>query len=115
LLRIERLDKAAKQLSKKEVQHRLHGARRELNSAMKDLDASELKMLDDTLQSLEHLPPMKEWSDDSAHGVAVPRAKTKVQTLLAHNQNLLIGNEEILAPEARRKLEYHSKFKVSSR
>jgi hypothetical protein len=115
LLRIERLDKAAKKLSKEELQKRLHDARRELNAAMKDLDVDEVKMLESTLQSLEHLPPVREWPDENTQKVEVPDIKKKVQTRLPLQQDLLIGNETVPAPGARRKLEYHSKFEVSPR
>jgi len=115
LLRIERLDKTASQLSKEELQRRLHSARLELTAAAKDLDAHEMKMLESALQSLEHLPPAAEWSDESTKRVDAPRIENRVQKPLPLPQDLPIENKAALVPQTRRRLKYRSKFEVSPR
>lgn len=112
LLKIERLDKAAKHMSKKELQMRLHASLVELKSAMKDLDTEEVKELERILSSLEGLPPIGEWSHGAARESSAPYLRMEGQRALPRQHDLLVGNEAVPEPASRKKLEYRSKFRV---
>jgi hypothetical protein len=113
LRRLEHLDKAAATMNKKAIESELHEASAQLNGAIFELSAEEVKFLEHGLK-FENLPPLVDWPEKDTHAVEMPKVAIPVKGPKFRLDDSLAENDLADKLPKRRRLQYRNKFTVDA-